>query len=604
MDPILGIDLGTTNSVVSMIENGRPVAIHDSLGRAILPSVVGVDSAGRLLVGNEARNQLLIAPERTVKSIKRQMGQAIKVRMGDVEYSPQEISAIILRVLKERAEQSLGRPITKAVITVPAFFGENQRAATHEAGELAGLEVVRIINEPTAASLTYQPRSDRNEKLLVYDLGGGTFDVSIVQIESGVIEVLASHGDTQLGGDDFDQLLLDHICDDFFEEHRVDLRQFPAAKSRLLQAAEEAKKRLSFEPFTKVAEEFIAEHDGQPLHVDIEIQRRTYESLIDQLARDTLTSVDKALADADLTARQIDRVLLVGGSTRTPLIQQLLRDQLGHEPHWEVDPDLCVSLGAAVQGGLIAGLDVGPVLVDITPHTLGIEVRGMLHGRLSDHRFSPVIPRNTPLPARRSEVYYTAVDGQSVAGIYVMQGEHDDARYNQAVGEFHLEGLDDEASEGNEILVRFDLNLDGILTVTAIEKRTGLEKQLVIDNAITRFRATNREEAHSRLAQVFGPSSGSGFVRISQLIDSDTEADVDIDVDTESDTVETPSYINEAAETIEKAQRMLARANPQDAEELNELLAEIRKAVSVRDSERVPELREQLDDLLFYLDEV
>ena len=376
MDPILGIDLGTTNSVVSIIQDGKPVPLRDERGQAILPSVVGLDSLGQLLVGQAARNQALVAPQRTVRSIKRKMGQDVMIRMGEKEYSPQEISAMILRTLAQRAEQVYGRPLKQAVITVPAFFKEHQRRATHEAGSLAGLEVVRIINEPTAAALVYEPHSSRNERLLVYDLGGGTFDVSLVQIESSVIEVLASHGDTQLGGDDFDQLLLDLVANKFADEHGLDLREIPTAKSRLLQAVEAAKMRLSTEAYTTIAEEFIAERNGQPLNLHMEIDRTDYETLIEPLLRKTLLCVDAALADAGMNAGQIDRVVLVGGSTRTPLVQRLLMEQLHHELHREIDPDLCVSLGAAVQGALVAGIEVGQVLVDITPHTLGIQCVG------------------------------------------------------------------------------------------------------------------------------------------------------------------------------------------------------------------------------------
>ena len=395
---------------------------------------------------------------------------------------------MILRTLAERAEQAYGRPLRQAVITVPAFFKENQRRATHEAGTLAGLDVVRIINEPTAAALVYEPHSSHNERLLVYDLGGGTFDVSVVQIESGVIEVLASHGDTQLGGDDFDQLLLDLVANTFAEEHGIDLREIPTAKSRLLQAVEAAKIRLSSEAYTTIAEEFIAEHDGRALNLHMDIDRTDYEPLIEPLLRKTLLCVDAALADASMNAGEIDRVVLVGGSTRTPLVQQLLREQLHHELHREIDPDLCVSLGAAIQGALVAGLDVGQVLVDITPHTLGIQCFGELYGHASHQLFSPIIRRNTPLPAVRSEIYYTTHSGQDQAHIHILQGEHDVATLNESVGEFMLEGLNEEAGEGSEILVRFELDLNGMLKVTARERDTGLSKEVTIDDAITRFR--------------------------------------------------------------------------------------------------------------------
>ncbi len=593
METILGIDLGTTNSAVCVIQDGKPYVVRDATGSPILPSVVGFDQAGRLLVGQEARNQALLAPDRTVKSIKRRMGDETKVTLAGQEYSPQEISAMILRTLKERAERVLGQSLSKAVITVPAFFNDNQRQATHEAGELAGLKVVRIINEPTSASLTYEPHSEKNERLLVYDLGGGTFDVSIVQVERGVVEVLASHGDTHLGGDDFDDLLLNYVCDQFEDDHGVDLRANPAARSRLLQAVEEAKKRLSDEAVTTLAEEFIATKGDAPLNLNMDIERRDYEQLIRSLVEKTITCVDAALEDAKLTAVQIDRVILVGGSSRTPLVREMLKEQLQHEPHLEIDPDLCVAMGAAVQGGLIAGVDVGPVLVDITPHTLGIRCVGDLHGRYSDRLFSPVIPRNTPLPAIRSEIYYTDSDGQDMAKIEVHQGEHDDATFNERVGELMLEGLDEDADAGSEILVRFQLNLDGILTVTAAERDTGLEKQVTLDNAITRFRASSRDEAKAKLAQMFDdsrPTKPDDATRLSAADPNDADDEVAVEV-------------SSAQDILTKARRLLAGAPSEDADEMRELIGKLQQAIAARNIDELVELSVRLEDLVFYLED-
>ncbi|NLF70445.1 MAG: Hsp70 family protein [Candidatus Anammoximicrobium sp.] len=588
MDTIIGIDLGTTNSAVSVIRDGLPVMLPATDGQPILPSVVGLDGEGRLLVGQAARNQYVLTPERTVKSVKRQMGQDVKLPLGPQAYTPQEISAMILRTLKEQAERALGHPVRKAVITVPAFFNETQREATRAAGDLADLEVVRIINEPTAAALVYEPRSDRHERLLVYDLGGGTFDVSVVQIEQGVIEVLSSHGDTQLGGDDFDELLLVWVCEDFLDKHGLDLRELPTARSRLLQAVEEAKKRLSVEAYTELAEEFIAEKDGLPLNLKITLERRDYEELIEPLLNKTVKCVDAALHDARLRAEQIDKVILVGGSSRTPLVHRLLLEQLGQPPHFEIDPDLCVAMGAAVQGGLVAGIDVGAVLVDITPHTLGIECVGPLHGVVSPHLFSPIIERNTPLPATRSEIYYTGVDGQEKAQIHVLQGEDEDARHNQSVGKFMLEGLDEDATQGNEVLVRFELNLDGILTVTAVERATSLEKKLTIDNSLTQFRAKNRDEAKTKLASMFGVVEAAE--REIQPLEQPQDAEVE-------------AAIAEARSLLDKSRKIAAAANDEDADEIREFAGQLEAAIGGGSAEEIREIAAKLEDLVFYLED-
>ncbi len=590
MDIILGIDLGTTNSVVSIIRDGKVEVLAED-GQKILPSVVGLGPSGELLVGFPAQNQWTLAPDRTVRSIKRKMGSGETVRLGEPTYTPQEISAIILRTLKERAARQIGQEIRKAVITVPAFFNEQQREATREAGELAGLDVVRIINEPTAASLTYNPNPDKLERLLVYDLGGGTFDVSIVEIEQGVVEVLSSHGDTHLGGDDFDQLLMDHVCDRFQEEHGVDLRTTLTTKSRVLKAVEEAKRQLSFDAFTSIELEFVAEKAGVPLHLNREISRLDYEPLIEPLLNKTLVCVDEALSDAKLTARQIDRVVLVGGASRTPLVHQLLQEQLGQPIHAEVDPDLCVSMGAAIQGGLIAGLDVGPVLVDITPHTLGVQCLGDLHGYRSEYCFAPIIERNTALPASRSEVFYTAHDGQDAARIDVFQGEDRDVRHNEPVGGFLLEGLAD-AKEGNEILVRFDLDLDGILTVKATEKLTGLEKGLTIESAMSRFRSEHQEAAKTRLDAAFAGTAAPAAERLPTSTRPRKE---------EALSPELASAVGRANELLSKAERLLADANEQDAGEMRALMDRLRHAIRTRALGEMEDAGSDLDELVFYM---
>lgn len=589
METILGIDLGTTNSVVSIIRDGD-ISVLEEDGQKILPSVVALDPEGNLLVGFPAHNQWTLAPDRTIRSIKRKMGSDETVNLGDQTYTPQEISAIILRTLKERAKRLVGQEISKAVITVPAFFNEQQREATREAGELAGLDVVRIINEPTAASLTYNTDPEQLQRLLVYDLGGGTFDVSIVQLEQGVVEVLSSHGDTQLGGDDFDQLLMDHVCDKFQEEHDIDLRQSPTSKSRVLKAVEEAKIRLSFDAYVNIEEEFIADKAGVPLHLKMEIARSEYESLIESLLDKTLVCVDEALSDAKLKANQIDRVVLVGGASRTPLVHRMLQEQLGQPIHAEVDPDLCVSMGAAIQGGLIAGLDLGPVLVDITPHTLGVQCIGSVDGIRSHHCFAPIIERNTALPASRSEVFSTWYDGQDIVAIDVFQGEDRDVRHNESVGGFELEGLAD-VKQGNEILVRFDLDLDGILTVTAVEKATGLEEDLTIDNAMSRFRSEDHESAKARLDAAFADAE---VVEGDQPQQPVAEPDDDLPP-------ELKQTVGKANELLTQANRLLADANERDAEDMRELIDQLNAAIEARSAEDINDAIAKLDDLVFYL---
>jgi molecular chaperone DnaK len=600
MDVIIGIDLGTTNSEVAVIQSGRPIMLSED-GDPILPSVVGLDPQGKLLIGRAARNQYVLSPERTIRSIKRRMGEDITVTLGEQKYRPQEISAMILRALKQRAERVLGHPVKKAVITVPAFFAEGQREATREAGELAGLEVVRIINEPTAAVLTYDPNPPEMERLLVYDLGGGTFDVSIAMVESGVVEILASHGDTHLGGDDFDQRLLDFVCDRFQTEHGIDLRESLAARSRLLAAVEEAKKRLSTEPVATIAEEFIAEKSGSPLNLIQEVTRDEYESLIEPLLAKTLKCVDDALQDAKVQAQQIHKVLLVGGATRTPLVHRLLSTRLGRPVHAEIEPDLAVAMGAAVQGGLIAGVDVGPVLVDITPHTLGIEALGNRGGFPTPHCFSPIIERNTPLPATRTEMYATTSDGQQVAEIRVFQGEEEDTRFNSLVGGFKIQGLADVPAP-NQILVRLDLDLNGILRVTATERTTGLAKQVVIDNMMERFRHRERVDALERINALFTGSNDAGtFEGAKQFEDTnDSEAPETMPDAANSELLEA---IETANTLIAKSTQIEASASKEDAAEMKGLIQDLRVAVSRNSLDDIHRITSELEDLVFYLND-
>ncbi len=603
---IVGIDLGTTNSEVAYLRDGQPHVVPDEDGDPILPSFVGLADDGRLLVGKAARNQWALAPERTVKSIKRKMGQDVKVALGGQEYRPQEISAMILKVLKDRASRALGTAVTKAVITVPAYFNDAQRQATREAGELAGLEVLRILNEPTAASLTYDPSQTALRRLLVYDLGGGTFDVSLVQAQEGVVEVLSSHGDTQLGGDDFDELLFNHLCDRFQVEHATDLRQNLATRARVLRAAEAAKRQLSDHPFARVQEEFIAERDGQPLHLDYEVSRAEYEAMIRPLLDRTMDCVQRALDDANLVASSVDKVVLVGGSTRTPRIGELLEERMGQPAHQEVNPDLCVALGAAIQAGIIAGENVGAVLVDITPHSLGIKCLDDSGGFPFEFKFARIIHRNTPLPASRSDVFSTYRDRQTEVEIDVYQGENDDVRRNHRVGRFLVQGLA-PVPAGNQIVVQFDLNLDGILKVTARERATGLSKQVTIENALARFEREELGAARERLERLWLPDQS--FDEEDEAFDEDEEAGGEGEAVEEGEPALAPGPREgqreavQARALLEKAERLLERVAADDRTEVERLMGKVRAALTDRQWDRLTAASNELADTLFYLED-
>lgn len=570
---IIGIDLGTTNSEVAVLEQGRPVVIADSNGSRLLPSVVGLGDKGELLVGEAALNQWILYPERTVKSIKRKMGSEERVSLGGQSYTPQEISAMILRTLKQRAEAHLGQPVSQAVITVPAYFNDAQRQATREAGEIAGLQVVRIINEPTAAALVYESDLSQPRNILVYDLGGGTFDVSVVRIQAGVLEVIASHGDNFLGGDDFDQEVVALLVEKIRDLHELDVSADPKVMARLLRAAVAAKVELSDRPYVQIREEFLAEKDGIPLNFEMELFRDEYEALISPYIDRTLEALHIALEGADLTVADLDDVLLVGGATHTPLVQERLQETLGIAPQGALDPDLCVAMGAAVQAGMIGGEQVTSVLVDITPYTFGTSAFGELNGVPSASVYVPVIRKNSPLPLSKSEVFYTLTDGQSAVDVHVYQGEHPDADDNVLIGEFRVEGLR-QAPAGDPIVVRFDLDLDGILHVTATEKATGLEKSVQINNAVGRMDREALTAARSNVISLFG----------------------------ESQTDHDDSVLQQAQALITRAEVLLDQVGEEDREELAVLLETARKALAKKDSGALLEPIEALTDILYYLD--
>jgi molecular chaperone DnaK (HSP70) len=577
-EEIVGIDLGTTNSEIALYRNGRPEILADEQGRKILPSVVGLSEAGDLLVGEEARNQWLLYPDRTVRSIKRRMGHPATVRMGGREYTPQEISAIILKRLKSIAEFRVGQAVRKAVITVPAYFSDTQRQATREAGEIAGLEVVRIINEPTAAALVYEAGQHEGKRILVYDLGGGTFDVSVVRIEEGVVEVISSHGNNHLGGDDFDQKIVAHILEYLKIRTAVDVSAEPRAMARILRAAEAAKKHLSDHPFAGIEEEYLTEVRGKPVHLSMELARHEYEAMIAPYVEETLRAIHTALRSADLTASQVEKILLVGGATRTPMIRRRLVEVFGHEPRGEVDADLCVALGAAIEGAAIAGAEVSAVLVDVTPYTFGTSALAEFEGESYPYRYVPIIPRNTPIPVRKSEVFYTVADNQTRVDVRIYQGENADALQNIRIGEFRIEGLS-KAPAGNEVVLDLALDRDGILHVAAREKSTGLERRISIDQAVTRYEAAELQEARERIGLLFGetgaetaPEGGAGAA----------EAEI--------------------AALLDKARGRLDVVGDEDRKEMIDLIEAIRDAQAANDAPAVDQARRQLADLLFYLE--
>ncbi|MSQ47511.1 MAG: heat-shock protein Hsp70 [Deltaproteobacteria bacterium] len=614
---IVGIDLGTTNSEIAAFIDDN-VQVLATAGEQIMPSVVGLAADGALLVGTSARNQYVLYPERTIKSIKREMGTDHQVTLGNRTYSPPEISAMILRTLKTRAEAVLGTEVHKAVITVPAYFSDAQRQATRDAGQIAGLEVVRILNEPTAAALAYGEDRQGARTILVYDLGGGTFDVSLVYVEGEITEVLASHGNNRLGGDDFDQLLLDFVHERFVRSGGVDVHTNPRAMSRLLRAVEEAKKRLSFEPYTRIREEHLTERDGLPVHLDLEVTRTEYEQLIRPLLEGTLDSVHRALTDAGKRPEEVDEILLVGGATRTPLVSMLLEEKTGLTPRQELHPDLCVAFGAGVLAARISGHDIERVLVDISPYSFGPSHFGILNGMPSEHCYRPIIVRNTPLPISRTETYLTMVDNQEGWQVSVYQGDDEYALNNILVGRFIVEGFS-KVPAGNEILCRMDLDLDGILRVTATEKRTGLSKHITIEGATTAMSEAAVAAAQAQMRSLFGQDLEAGAEEGEWSLDAEDELDELDELEGEEEATEALAessgeatkddardrrvQISEARAVLERSRRLLDTMNNDDREEAISLHERIENALNTSDTKRLHTAMTELADLLFYVEE-
>ena len=566
MSKIIGIDLGTTNSCVAVLEGGDPVVIPNSEGGRTTPSVVAFKDNERL-VGTIAKRQAITNPERTISSIKREMGSSYKVKIDGKDYTPQEISAMILQKLKSDAESYLGEKVTQAVITVPAYFTDSQRQATKDAGRIAGLEVLRIINEPTAASLAYGLDKETNQKILVYDLGGGTFDVSILEIGDGVFEVLATAGNNRLGGDDFDQRLIDYIASEFLRSNGIDLRKDKMALQRLKEAAEKAKIELSGTTSSNVNLPFITMDATGPKHLDVTITRAKFNELTSDLVDKTRVCVQKAMQDAGLSNSDINKVILVGGSSRIPAVQEMVKNVTGKEPFKGINPDECVAIGAAIQGGVLGGEVKDVLLLDVTPLSLGIETLGGVFTRLID--------RNTTIPTKKSQVFSTAADNQTSVEIHVLQGEREMAQYNKTLGRFQLAGIAPAPRGVPQIEVTFDIDANGIVHVSAKDLGTGNQQQVTITAS------TNLNEDQIKKA----------VEEAERYASEDKER---------KEAAETRNHADQLVYTTEKTLKELgSKIDPSDKSKVESAVADLRKALEGTDNAKIKEETEKCTNVSY-----
>ncbi len=579
MEKIIGIDLGTTNSLVAVVENGQCNIISDMHGNKMMPSIVGITNDNNIIVGEEAKRQYLAAPENTIKSIKRKMGTDQQFQLGNDSYTPTAISAIILKSLKQRAEKHLNTAITKAVITVPAYFSDAQRQATKEAGEIAGLEVLRILNEPTAAAIAYQIGSKQSETALIYDLGGGTFDVSIVEMNYEITEVLASHGNNMLGGDDFDNKLAHWLDEKFYAKNKIHLFDDPVSKVRLLSAAENAKIKLTEHVFLDVVEEFIAKKDKTALHLQEHINRDDFDKLIQPLLMKTTDAIDIALKDAELTANEIDKVILVGGSTKIPLVRKLIEDHLNQQVYDVIEPDLCVAAGVGYHAGVQAGEEIESILVDVTPYSLGVQAgRHTFYGIEEDY-FSVIIPRNSVVPCSKSEIYTNPMLNMPYVNVSVYQGEHEYVDGNIHLASFKIKDLPPAPPFSLKIEVHFDFDINGILHVTAKEEKSDENFSIQISQSTQRMSPKDISKAQQQINDLF----------VGEIIEPENNDDIPL-----------PESIQDLCRKAKNATSTL-----EDDDEINDILSlinDIKKANHEKRQNDLDDLVNELQDILFYIE--